>query len=345
MTNRRWFRIATIGTSLLLSALFAYAALHDVDWGRTAHALRASNYWWLLPALAALALSLLVRIERWRILFRTDQRPAFGALTRAMLAGLFFNVVLPARAGDAARVVALRADAGTSAAESGATIVVERLIDVLTLLALLFVTVPWLPSVSWLHSAAVVALVSVVAAGVIVAIAIRLDRRTNRRLIEALARLPLVSVDAATRGLANVEHGLAAIRRPRQVLAAVAWTILSWLILGSAYWFLMVGFHLQLPFLAGVLAVVATGLAFIIPAAPGGAGVFEAAGLASTSAYHVPTSKALAYVLVLHALNVIPYLVAGAVVLLSSARRTPQSSRRCQATDAFSTVSGPPTDD
>jgi uncharacterized membrane protein YbhN (UPF0104 family) len=81
----------------------------------------------------------------------------------------------------------------------------------------------------------------------------------------------------------------------------------------------MIGFHLHLSVLAGLLVAIATGLSFIVPAAPGSVGVFEAAGLASTSAYGIPNSQALAYVLVLHALNVLPFLIAGLAVLAVSA--------------------------
>ena len=50
--------------------------------------------------------------------------------------------------------MALRYYAGVSLAESTATIVVERVFDVLSLLLLLLVTAPWLPHVAWLRTAA-----------------------------------------------------------------------------------------------------------------------------------------------------------------------------------------------
>jgi glycosyltransferase 2 family protein len=322
VSSRRTLHVGVLVGSLLASALFAYLAVRNVDWSGTADALRKSNYWWLAPALAALAISVAIRVERWRILFRRDQRPSFAALTKAMLVGQFFNIVLPARAGEAARAVALKSYAGTPAAESGATIIVERLIDVLSLLALLFISVPWLPTVTWLRAAAVAALIAVVAAIALVAVVMYLGKGATQRVVRALAGVPLVSERSAERALANILHGLAAIRRPRQGAAALGWTAVSWLILGAGFWFLMIGFHLHLPLLAGLLAVVAVGLTFVVPAAPGGAGVFEAAGLAATSAYGVPTSRALAYVLVLHALNVLPFVAAGAVVLVSQAPHT-----------------------
>jgi glycosyltransferase 2 family protein len=324
VSSRRALHAGVLVASLLASALFAYLAVRNVNWSGTADALRRSNYWWLVPALAAIVISVAIRVERWRILFRRDQRPSFASLAKAMLVGLFFNIVLPARAGEAARVVALKSYAGTSAAESSATIVVERLIDILSLLALLFISVPWLPTVTWLRAASFAALVAVIAAIALAGLAVYLGKGATPRAVRALSLFPFVSERAASHALGNIQHGLAAIRRPSQAAAALSWTVVSWLILGAGFWCLMIGFDLHLPLLAGLLAVIATGLAFVIPAAPGGAGVFEAAGLAVTSAYGVPTSHALAYVLVLHALNVLPYVAAGALVLAS---QTPRARR------------------
>ena len=54
---------------------------------------------------------------------------------------------------------AINLRAGTSKAEALATVVVERAFDVLALLLLLFVALPWLPEVTWVRTAAIVAVV------------------------------------------------------------------------------------------------------------------------------------------------------------------------------------------
>ena len=183
---------------------------------------------------------------------------------------------------------------------------------------------PWLPAVTWLHAAAIVALVAMALTVVLVAFALYLRRRPRVGFVRALARLPLLSHETVERVTASVAHGFEATRRPRQALVATSWTVASWLVLGLSFWFLMIGFRLHLSLLAGTLVAVAVGLSFIVPAAPGGLGVFEAAGLAATHAYGIPTSRALAYVLVLHALNFIPYIVAGLAIL---AAETPRRRR------------------
>ena len=72
-----------------------------------------------------------------------------GPALRASIVGSFFNTVLPARAGEAARVLALTTGSEDVAGRRRRpTIVVERAYDVLSLLVLLFVAVPWLPQVT-----------------------------------------------------------------------------------------------------------------------------------------------------------------------------------------------------
>ena len=83
---------------------------------------------------------------RWRSLFAPPSRPSVKVITHANLIGYLFNTILPTRAGEAARVIAIRR-AGGSPAEATGKVVVEGVYDVLSLLVLLFVTTPWLPHV------------------------------------------------------------------------------------------------------------------------------------------------------------------------------------------------------
>src|SRR5207248_6679223 len=92
---------------LLVTVVFGYLAVRKVDPGEAWAAARASNPAWLIPAFAALAVAVLLRAVRWQFLLARETRPPLGAVVRALLVGYFFNIVLPAQAGEAARVVAL----------------------------------------------------------------------------------------------------------------------------------------------------------------------------------------------------------------------------------------------
>jgi uncharacterized protein (TIRG00374 family) len=312
-----------VAAGFAVSALFGYLAVRDVHFGEVWAALRASNYWWLVPASAMLALANLLRAHRWRFLFVRETRPSLAPAFRAMLIGQFFNNVLPARAGEAVRVISLRQSSRTSRVEAAGTVVVERAFDVLCVLVLLFVLVPWLPHVTWLRAAAVLA-ISLSAALLVLIVAFALYG--ERPLRAVLACVPLVRAKRSERVAANLVQGMAALRRPRLAFTALALTAASWVVLGISAWFVMRAFDLGLSPVAGLLAMIATSLAMVIPSSAASIGVFEAAAITALNAYGIPDSQALSYALVLHALNVFPYLGVGAVLLQAhvfAVRRAP----------------------
>jgi len=313
--SRAGRRAAFVAATLLVSAAFTYLAVRNVDFGETWAALHGLRYGWLVLATLAFLVSIVVRTIRWQSLFERDRRPPFSATTRAMLLGLFFNSILPARAGEAVRVVALRHYARVPLSESTATVVVERVFDVLSLLLLLLVTAPWLPHVSWLRTAAALGVALLVVLAAAVAAIVRYGERPIRFVLRPIRLVPAFRDTDLDAIAANVNRGLGPLRRAGHGLIGFAWTIAAWLVMALSFWFLMISFDLGLPFLAALLATVAVGLAFVVPAAPAALGVFEAAAIAATHAYGVPESEGLAFALVLHGLNFFPYLVAGLALL------------------------------
>jgi glycosyltransferase 2 family protein len=313
--SRRRVKVGLVWTGFAVSGFFAYLAVRDVDWSAVWNALTASNYWWAAPSLAFMAISIFVRAVRWQYLFSVESRPPLRPVLDATLIGYFFNNVLPARAGEAARVVALNRTARTSRAEATTTIVLERAYDVLGLLVLLFVLLPWFPDVGWVRPAVVLA----AALGAILALAASLlvlfGDRPFRRVLRPLSRLPLLDIERTDRAAANVHRGTASLHRPRLALLAFTLTVLSWILFGLSAWALMQGFDLGVPALAAQLVIIALGLASILPSSPGAVGVFEAAVLVALRAYGVPKSEALSYALVFHAISFLLYVTAGAVVL------------------------------
>jgi uncharacterized protein (TIRG00374 family) len=261
-----------------------------------------------------LAVSIFMRGLRWRALFPQPSRPTVKLITRANLIGYLFNTILPARAGEPARVIALRR-AGWSLAQTTGTVVVERVYDVLSLLVLLFIAAPWLPHVSWLRTAAILA--AALAAGLLVVIVLLsvYGERALRVLLKPLAQLPFVSVEQFDRGTRNLGTGLAGILSLRIALVAWAWTIASWVMMALSYWIGLRALDLHLSPLAGLLVVIAVGLSMILPSSPAAFGVFEAAAVVALKAYGVQDTKALSYALAIHAVNLALYLGAGLVAL------------------------------
>ena len=329
--RKRSLRTLMAVVGLAVSALFAYLAIRSVDLDLFWEGLRESDYWWLAPSLAVLAVAVLVRALRWRLLFPPATRPPVGATTRALLVGYFFNNVLPARAGEAVRVVSLHQEAGTSRAEALATAVSERLYDVLALLVLLFAAAPFLPEVGWLRSAALLAVVLVALMLVAVVVLARWGERPLRYALRPFAVLPRVDEARLDFAAASLVRGLAGLHRPGLALRAFAVTVGSWLVVAASFWLAMLGFDLGVDFGAALLVVIAVNLAMIIPSSAAALGVFEAATLVALRAYGVDDSRALAYAVVVHAVNFFPYVVAGLYLLHRQALLVRRRSRLTEA--------------
>jgi len=162
-----------------------------------------------------LAVRQAVRALRWQYLFPAATRPAYSPTLEATLLGQAVNNVLPARAGEAARVVALNRTSGTSIVEATATVVVERLFDVLCLLGLLFVLVHWLPHVTWLRAAAILAVVLTAATFVAGFVLFRWGDRPFRALLRPLARLPFLSEERVDGAAESIVRGARSLHERR----------------------------------------------------------------------------------------------------------------------------------
>ncbi len=322
MSERRGLRSLLVALGLVVTAVCMYLAVRGVALADALAALRASELLWLVPTVPVFALAIVLRALRWWSLFEASQRPPLRAVAYALLIGYFFNNILPARAGEAARVIALHRRASTSKAETVGTVVVERLFDVLALLIVLFVCYPWLPEISWLRAAAIAGVVVVLVLLALVFVVVRYDARALHLLLSPLRRIRREGVVERLEAAAvNATRGLVALRSPRIALRGMLLTIASWATLGVSYAILTNAFSLDVPLVAGMLVTVAINLSLVLPSSPAALGVFEAATVIALRAFDVPHAEALSYALVLHLLNLVPFLVIGGVLLGPGALR------------------------
>ncbi len=333
---RRLKRPRLIGNlaTVVVTVAFSYFAIRGVDLHDMWQALRTCDYWWLIPTLITFVVATGLRALRWRSLFAPGRRPGRGVVTDAMLIGYLYNNILPARAGEAARVVVLGQRSEAGPAEIVGTVALERLYDVVAILLIFFVAEPWLPHVSWFGTAAVAAVALAAAIAVAAVVLAIYEDRPLRILLRPLGRLPHFSGERLEHTIEELAHGLSGLRHHGVAFEALLWTVVAWLMSALSAWLLTFAFSLHLPFTAGIMVVVAIGLAMILPAPPAAVGVFEGAALIALHAYGVSHTDALPYALILHLTNFIPFILAGALVLQHNARH-PVARRR-------GPVDGPP---
>ncbi len=320
LKGRRRSRLLVNVATIVVTVVFSWIALSGIDFEEAWRALKGCDYWWLLPALVVFGLGNVARAMRWRSLFAPGRRPRPAPTLDATMIGYFYNNIMPARAGEAARVIVLTKRTDVPPVETVGTVVVERLYDVLAILAIFFVAQPWLPKVSWFRAAAIAAIVLAVAIAAVATVLVLYGERPLRFVLRPFGKLKLFSGERLERTVSELAHGLSGLRNKEVAGEAFLWTILAWMLTALCSYLVSLAFHLGLPFASGVLVAVAVGLGMILPSPPAAIGVFEGAAILALKAYGLPKSTILPYALILHAVNFVPFVLVGAFLLHYNAR-------------------------
>jgi glycosyltransferase 2 family protein len=249
----------------------------------------------LLGAIALYALATVVRAERWQRLLEDEGAAPTRADTYALTCvGYAGNNVLPARAGDAIRMVLMAPRAGASKRTVIGTLLAERLLDV-AVLVMLFVVVGW--GLLGEVGGDKVEIVALVLAGVAVAaVAGYVVVRRNQRLTAFLA--PIAS---STLGLRRAHHGLLLLG-----MTLVIWGIEAgvWMSTAAA-----VGFGMD-P-IEGLYIVALASVFSLIPSGPAYAGTQDAAAILGIKALGGTGAQAVAYIVMLRFVIVVPITIVG----------------------------------
>lgn len=128
-----------IGLALLLGGIFLWLAFRNVNLQELWDYARNISYSWILPlALTSLA-SHFLRAERWRLLIEHDKKDLSRVtLISGVMVGYLLNIVGP-RLGEVSRPVYVAKREGLSSSKLMGTIVLERIIDLATMIFLMVV--------------------------------------------------------------------------------------------------------------------------------------------------------------------------------------------------------------
>jgi uncharacterized protein (TIRG00374 family) len=305
---RTWLVVAGV----VVSAVSLWIALRQVSFADVWESLEEAEWIWAVPSLALVYVTVLVRAIRWRYLFAHPEQVPTWESAKAINVGLLFNNVLPSRAGEIPRIIALGRTTGIPKIEVTGTVIVERSLDVVTVAAAGVLVWPWLPDEGWIDALCIVCAVIVVGFVVAAAAAVLLRRRARVLAERILRRLPFLSDEQAATTTASLARGAHILANPRRALLAIVGSILAWTTVTLSILVLLPAFDLPVTLPVALLVMVASTLALTVPSSSGAIGVYEAAAQYSLIAFGVSASTALSFALVLHAINLLPISITGA---------------------------------
>ena len=301
---------------LLIGIAVAVAILHRIDFAAFVAALAAADYRYLLPCIVAFLFGLATRAQRWRVLLsgQLPLRRAFHIMNIAYLV----NGILPLRIGELGRVfLTSRANRKIPAMQTGSTIVVERLLDVLAVVVLLMITMAIAPLPGETQRAgAIGALMSIGGFAALVALGHRRDAvlRLASRVEAKSTILRKITFHHHVRAFLD---GLSPILNPAALVSALFWTAASWLFSVLTNYALMLAFFDEGDLAAITLSIVFAAFAIALPVIPGNIGTYELSIIAAFSVLGInQPEKSAAFAFALHALNVLVNTATGLVGML-----------------------------
>jgi phosphatidylinositol alpha-mannosyltransferase len=275
---------------------------------------------WVLAAFALMCASMLLRAEAWHAILRAalpDTRVRRRDAARGTMIGVLMSATLPARLGEPSRALIVARRVGRVRDRFPivlGTLVSQTILNILALIALGAVMFHTVGLFNGNEDALVIATLAPVVVLVLVLSApwiLRRGRPTRFQRVQHAATL-------ARNAMVRVRRGLQVFRKPKLGAWAATMQLSAWAIQWLACYLLLVALGLDDQAGLGAAAAVlfAVNVTAAIPATPSNLGVFQAACVAVLSAYGVGKTNALAYGIILQAVEIATAVAMGMPALV-----------------------------
>jgi phosphatidylinositol alpha-mannosyltransferase len=304
---------AALGTAVL-----GFVAVQRIGLSSITNALLNATPTWMLVAFGLMCGSMLLRAEAWHATLRAalpGVRVRRRDAARGIMIGVLMSATLPARLGEPSRALIMARRLGRVRERLPVvlgTLVSQTLMNLVALTvlgAVMFVTSGLFKG----HEKALFAFT--IAPFVVLALLLALPALLRRGAPSRFRRLQRAA-GSARDSVMRVRSGLAVFRAPKLGAWATIMQLGAWGLQWVACYALIIalGFHAGIGAAAAVLFAV--NVTAVLPATPSNLGVFQAACVAVLAAYGVSHTGALAYGIVLQAVEVATAVAMGMPALL-----------------------------
>ena len=290
-------RAIQLALGLGISAVCIWYSTRDVKLPELLHALRSANLFGFIGVMMVTIFGFWVRAVRWRLFLLTDRKISTHSLFSSTMIGFMANNVLPFRLGEFVRPWALSRRESLSKSMLLATVVVERAIDMLTLLAIFGISLMLHPIGESTEAGRMVqagAKILIVLSGVLTVMVIVAER--NRALAHRMLSMLPVNVRArGSRLLDRFLDGFALFRDFRRLAQVFVLSFAMFMCFAVALGVSMWSLGIQAPWYAGLVMLVVTAIGIMVPAAPGYVGTLNIACIVGLRLFGVGPAQSVPF--------------------------------------------------
>jgi uncharacterized protein (TIRG00374 family) len=304
-----------------ISAALLYFIIRSVaaEPGQVIATLFAADWRFIVPAIGLYFVGVWLRSARWGLLL-PEHTVTTSTLLRALVVGFTVNNLLPLRIGEVARTYLLNRWCRIPYGATIASLVVERVLDGLSLAMLLLVALTVVPAPGYLRWAGGVAALGFLSGAALLALgAWRTSAITT--IAAFVARLLPARFGTIVEQLAtSFARALVLVHDPTRLLRVLGLSVLAWCFELGLFFVLLIAFGLPGSYPLALLVGSAGNFATLIPSSPGYAGTFDAAVITVLQSPEVgiPAFQATAYDFAVHMTLLVPVTIVGTLVLWRS---------------------------
>lgn len=287
---------------LIISCGLLYWILRNYEFSGVINAVRNSDSIFLIPVFVTFGTNLFFRALRWRTLFDDSNYIKWKHLFKAQMIGYLANNILPARAGELIRAYNLGKHQGIAVSKVLATIVVERLADLLLALMLLAIMLLIYPLPVWFKRGGMVIGIFAFTGCVILILLYSYGETLIDRCRHLLRFIPKNIFEKLERIGMSFIAGITGLSKNWQALRFIAYTIIIWITEVFIVYLVSSSFDLSLKIIEALFVFLVIGICSIIPSMPGQIGTYEFCGISALEIVNVTGSYATGFVLILHAI-------------------------------------------
>jgi phosphatidylinositol alpha-mannosyltransferase len=321
LRRSRSARRALVALASLALAGLIVLALSGVGLAAIGRSLESVHPWWLVAALALNSLSMFLRAVSWQAVLRAalpDVRLRSIVVVRATMIGVLVSAVVPGRVGEPARAYLVARRAGDTARRFPlilGTVFAQTLINLIALAILAAITIASLALLRGHATALIVAAIVPLALVALVVAGPALLARAKRSHHPHLSRAMRWLSDQ----IIQVRRGLRVFTQPRLGGAAIVTQLAAWAIQTLAAYAILHALDLQgkAGLAAAAAILLAVNITALVPVTPSNIGIFQATTIAVLAAYGIDAGPALAYGILLQAIEITTAILLGVPALLA----------------------------
>lgn len=290
----------------LIMAGFLYMILKKLNSHHLVSSLKKIHFAYLVPSIFVYLSSFYLRAFKWKVILKNLKNINSASLLRYILIGCSGNALLPARMGEILRAYVAGKEESVSSISLFSTILIERFLEVLSLMILFSISVTWL-SMTLMYKTAMIVLIACFFVSIFLVVTCYMGDRMIR-----LAN-KLIPGEKPRRRLNEYFQkfidGIKILRNPPNLFWVILIGLGVYLVEGLAYWGIAKGFSIEVSLIQVFFLLSFIFIGLIIPSTIGNIGPLQYFCILGLSFFKIDENASFVYAVFLNLLMYIPAVI------------------------------------